>query len=113
MSNKSGLTLFVTIALAGITAATPFTTIPLAKRNTLTQADSTFDALNAVLSASRTKRKHEQNLLNFQRNVLGVALSGEVRSIFYNHIIILIDIFLRAQSPPSPILHIRRLLQNR
>ena len=34
-------------------------------------------------SAYRTKSKHEHNLRNFQRNVLGAALS-EVRGILYN-----------------------------
>ena len=89
MLNKSTLTLFVTVALAGFTAAfphrrniAPFTTIPLGKRNTLTRDDGTFDTVKAVHSASRTKSKHEQNLRNFQRNVPGVALSEEVRSIF-------------------------------
>ena len=109
MLNKSALTLFITIALV---AATPFT-IPLAKRTALTQSDGTFDAVNAMNSASRTKSKHEQNLLNFQRNVLGVALSGEVRSVCMIHILVLIDIFLRMQSPPSPSFHVQRLLQNR
>ena len=95
MLNKSALTLFVTIALAGFTAAyphydphrrniIPFTTIPLGKRNTLTRYDGSFDAEKAVRSASRTKSKHEQNLLNFQRNILGEVLSGEVRSVLYN-----------------------------
>ena len=84
MLKKSALTLFVTIALAGFTVATPFTTIPLGKRNTLTRDDGTFDTVKAVHSASRTKSKHEQNLLNFQRNIIGAALSGDVRIIFYN-----------------------------
>jgi hypothetical protein len=95
MLNKSALTLFVTIVLAGFTAAypeyrphrrniTPFATVSLGKRNTLTRDDGTFDAEEAVRSASRTKSKHEQNLRNFQRNVLSMALLEEVRSIFYN-----------------------------
>ena len=84
MLNKFALTLFVIIAFAGFTAATPFTTIHLAKRNTLTLDDGTFDAAKAVRSASRTKGKHEQNIRNFQRNMLGVALSGDVRTIFHN-----------------------------
>ena len=94
MLNKSALTLFVTIALAGFTAAypeyhphrrniTPFTTIRLGQRNTLRRDDGTFDAEEAVRSTSRTKGKHEQNLRNFQRNMAG-ALSEEVRSIFIN-----------------------------
>ena len=77
------LTLLVTIGLAGFTAATPFTTIPLG-RNTLARNDGTFDAVKAMRSAFRTKSKHEQNLRNFQRNVLGVALPGDVCSFFYN-----------------------------
>ena len=91
MLDKSALAL-VTIALAGFTAATPFTTIHLAKRNTLTQADGTFDAQEAVRSTYRTKAKHEQNLLNFQRNVHSVALSEglEVCSILYNSLLVLI-----------------------
>jgi hypothetical protein len=95
MLNKSALTLFVTIVLAGFTAAspeyhphcrniTPFATLPLGKRNTLTQHDGTFDAEGALHSASRTKSKYEQNLRNFKRNILGVTSSGEVRSILYN-----------------------------
>ena len=96
MLNKSALALFVTIALAGFTTAypeyhphrrnvTPFTAIPLGKRNTLTRySDGTFDTEKAVRSASRTKTKHEVNLLNFQRNTRGVASSGEVRCILYN-----------------------------
>jgi cathepsin D len=90
MLNKSALTLFVTITLAGFTAAyhcrniMPVATVLLGKRNTLTRYDGTFDAEEAVRSASRTQSKHEQNLRNFQRNVPGMALSGEVRCIFYN-----------------------------
>jgi hypothetical protein len=108
MLNKSALTLFVIIALAGFTAAypeyhphrrntqvTPFTTIHLGKRNTLRQDDGTFDAEEAVRSAFRTKSKHEQNLRNFQRNVPSVALSEEVRSIFITHTLVLMIIFLR------------------
>ena len=84
MLNKPALTLFVTIALAGFTAATPLSAIPLGKRNTLRLEDGTFDAAKAVRFASRTKGKHEQNLRNFQRNILGVALSEEVRRLLYN-----------------------------
>lgn len=92
MLNKSTLTLFVIIVMVGFAAAYHphgrnielFTTISLGKRNTLTRDDGTFDPKEAVRSASRTKNKHEQNLRNFQRNVPGMALSGEVRSIFYN-----------------------------
>ena len=95
MLNKSALTLFVTIALAGFTAAypeyhphrrniTPFSTIHLGRRNTLRQDDGTFNAEEAVRSASMTKGKHEQNLRNFQHNALNVALLEEVRSICYN-----------------------------
>lgn len=88
MLRKSGLVLFVTVALAAFTAAlphfhphrrniTPFTTISLGKRNTLTRDDGTFNIEKAIRSALRTKNKHEQNLLNLQRNsVLGVNLPG-------------------------------------
>ena len=84
MLNKSALTLLVIIALAEFTNAYPklFTTIHLGKQNALRQDDGTFNAGEAMRSASRTKSKHEQNLRNFQRNVPGVALSEEVRSIF-------------------------------
>ena len=95
MLNKSALTLFVALVLAGFTAAypeyhphrrnvTPFTTVSLGKRNVLTRDDGTFNAEEAVRSTSRTKNKHEQNLRNFQHNICCVALSREVRSICYN-----------------------------
>ena len=88
MLNKSALTLFITITIAGFTAAfphvhshrrniAPFTAIPLGKRNMLTRDDGTFDTEKAVRSASMTKTKYKQNFLNFRRN-LGVALPGEV-----------------------------------
>lgn len=90
MLNRAALTLFVTITLAGFTAAyphlhphrrsiAPYTTIPLGRRNTLTRDDGTFDAEKAVHSALMTKSKHEQNLLNFRRNVPDKVLPGVVR----------------------------------
>ena len=93
MLNKAALSLFVTIALVGFTAAypdyrrhrrdiTPFSTISLGKRTTLTQDDGTFDAKMAVRSASRTKNKHQQNMINFQRN-MSTASPGDIRSILY------------------------------
>jgi cathepsin D len=85
MLNKSALTLMVTITLVGFTAATPFSAVPLGKENSLTRNDGTFDAVKAMRSASRTKSKHEQNLRNFQRNILGMTLSeSDVRSLYYN-----------------------------
>jgi cathepsin D len=93
MLNTSALTLFVTIVLAGFTAAypephrrnvTPFATVSLAKRNALTRDDGTFNAEEAVRSAARTKSKHEQNLRNLQHNVLSMALLEEVRSKLHN-----------------------------
>jgi hypothetical protein len=94
MLNKSGLALFVAVALAAFTAAlphfqhhrrniTPLTTISLGKRNTLTRDDGTIDMEKAALSVLRTKIKHEQNFLNLQRNsVLGLNLPGNVRDTF-------------------------------
>ena len=84
MLNKSGLALFVTVALAAFTAAlphfqphrrhvTPLTTISLGKRNTLTRDDGTFDMEKAARSVLRTKNKHKQNLLNLQRNSVSEA----------------------------------------
>ena len=122
MLNKSALTLFVTIVFAGFTAAypephrrsvTPFATVSLGKRNALTRDDGTFNAEEAMRSAAKTKNKHEQNLRNLQHNVLSMALLEEVRSIYITHTLILIDIFLRMQSPPSPMVHIQRRVQNR
>lgn len=114
MLNKSTLTLFVTIALAGFTAAyqphrrniAPYTTISLGKRDTLTRPDNTFDADKAVLSALKTKSKYEQNLVNFQRNV-GEVLPGEVCNILVNPYLVLMYIFLRTQSTLSPMFQVR------
>ena len=82
MLNKSLLTLFVTIALAGFTAA--FATISLDKHNPLRDRDGAFNHKKAMHSTSMTKSKYERNLLNFERNTRSVASSGEVRCILYN-----------------------------
>ena len=119
MLNKSPLTLFVTIALVGFTAAYPdyrlhrrditFTTIPLGKRSTLRDSDNIFDPEKAMHSISRTKSKYDQSLVNFKRNTRGGASSEEVRCILYNSHP-LIDIFF---STLSPIFYVQRLVQNR
>lgn len=71
MSCKASLLI---VALALVASASPITQetgirIPLAKRNSLTKADGTFDRDAAIRQRVRVANKHRQNLINLNRNV--------------------------------------------
>ncbi|KAH9858927.1 acid protease [Lenzites betulinus] len=63
----------VAVALALIAAASPTPdggiSIPFVKRNSLTNADGTFNHEKAILATIQTQNKHRANLINLEKNV--------------------------------------------